>query len=146
MIEIIVFEQRGVWAAALRLALADSLIKIGEVRSQVECQQRLRHAGRALVVVELTHRNGINVAPWLSQLTSIAPRAHIAIVAQRGLELLEPTIRSWGAIYMTNSPRQLKPLVTVIRRLNQQATLETPQNLRADIWQRLPWPGVAGKA
>ncbi len=146
MTKIIVYEERGIWAAALRMELADPRWRIIETRTLDDCRQQLREVGPALLIVHVMPNNAEGTLTWLSRLSREFPRTRIVVVASREMQGIETSVRGWGAIYFTTSPRRLRPLKLAVERFDALTPQDSAADFRQEIWARLPWPTASGKA
>jgi DNA-binding response OmpR family regulator len=134
---LIVCEQTGRWAAALRLALENERLRIVETRSLAECGERLEESPEALVAVELTPANLDAVLEWLLNFERNFPDARVVVLADRGLEGYELLARELGAVHFTTSPRQLDQMIPLVRAFQPRrpGELSPTEQILAD----LPW-------
>jgi hypothetical protein len=135
---LIVCERVGEWAAALRVELVDSGVKVWECRRLDEAWSALAESPAAFLVVEASPSNLIELPQRVSWLRRDFPHACAAVVADRGLADYEWSIREAGAVDFVTSLRQVQPLAgLVIRHL---ASVPPPaQTLAEQIWASLPW-------
>jgi DNA-binding NtrC family response regulator len=114
--QLIVCERTGRWAAALRSAWSPPRGWLRETRSSAECLEALDAAPASLVLVELLAGDAADGLELLAAIDRRHPLARSAVVAQRGLERLEPLARELGAIHFTVVPRDVRPLVRLVER------------------------------
>ncbi len=152
--KIIVCEQTGRWATALRRELSakpgfSARRRLAETRSLAECRESLQKSPAAFVVVELTLSNARRLLRLMEDLEWKFPLARLAVViyaAEMGTEppgRLEALLRQSGAVFFADSlrgegPRGVRALASVARRHLRHAP-QPQQSLRAEIWSRLPW-------
>jgi len=136
---VIVCEQTGRWAVALRRELADRSVPLVETRSLADCGDALRRSPASLVVLELTERSAARLVDWMFRLERDFPVARAAVVARPSMAAWEGLLREAGAVHFATSVRRLRPLAGVALRHLDQAP--RPQwTVTEWIWARLPWP------
>jgi DNA-binding response OmpR family regulator len=134
---VIVCEQTGRWAAALRVAFEPATPGIVETRSLAECGERLAQWPRSLAAVELTTVRLDAVLEWLLHASRDFAEAQIVVLADRGLEHYELLARELGALHFTTSPRQLDQLLPTLRLLESSRPAEL--SVSEQIMAELPW-------
>ena len=142
MLGILVYcERTGAWAAALRRHLGSAPVAQRQTRSLTECREVLAEFPASLIVLEVTSANLEQALEFLAELPRQFPHAASIAVLQRGLESHQWTIREFGSLAVTNSPRELHRLAPLIRRYF--AALPKPaQSWEDQIWSQLPWQPV----
>lgn len=138
---LIVCEQSGRWAAALRRELALTEARPYETRSLARCWDELAMAPASIVVVELRAEIVDELLGRMARLHREFPLACVAVVADRSLCEYEPLMREASAVYFTCSPRRLGPLAG----LACQHLAEAPvprQTVAERIWSGLPWKEI----
>ncbi len=135
---LIVCEQTGAWAIALRREPAGVGLPVHETRGIAECWKVLAVAPASLVVVELTAATVEELLRRMLHLPRDFPRAKVVVVAERGLAQYEWLAREAGAVHFACSPRQAGTLVALARRHLEKTPL--PQRTFAEqVWEGLPW-------
>ena len=135
---LIVCERSGEWAAALRIELIQSGVKLRECRGLPDAWTALAETSGAFLVAEATRENLSELAERLSRLRRDFPLARAAVVADRGLAECEWFMREAGAIHFVTSPRQLQPLAALVVR-HLAGVPPPPQSVAEQIWASLPW-------
>jgi hypothetical protein len=135
--ELIVCEQTGRWAVALRRELGEA-VAVRETRNLSECWDSLSQCPAGFVVVEATAGNLDTLLRRLGRLERDFPLARVAAVAPRNLAEYEWLLREAGAIAFAASPRRLGPLADLIRNHLVKAP-RPPQGVVRQIWASLPW-------
>jgi DNA-binding NtrC family response regulator len=148
-IALIVCEQTGEWAAALRRQLDGNLVRLFESRSFVECRQLATQHSSVVVVLELSGTNASSLVAVLRQLERALPNVRPIVVADRQLAMFESLMREAGAIHFLVSPRSLSNVVELAKRRAaemQAAVSETSDDddPRPAILARLPWSDMIG--
>lgn len=136
---LIVCEQTGRWAVALRRQLPESL-RARETRSVPACWEMLAEGPAGFVVLELTAGNVDAVLARMARLERDFPLARAAVVAARSMASYRWLLREAGAVDFVTSPRRLAPLADVACRHLDQAP-RGPQSATERIWSELPWAG-----
>lgn len=141
----IVMERSGDWAAALRLQLDPSDVRLFETRTLDECWLRLVEHPAAMAVLELTADNVRPLLTMLLRLQRALPEARAIVVAKRQLVEYGCLVREAGAIHFRVSTRSLADVADVVRRraiqlealaAYQGCDTDDPQT---EIFAKLPW-------
>jgi DNA-binding NarL/FixJ family response regulator len=135
--KLIVFETRGIWAAALRRVLSQDALLVRETRSLAECESELAAAPTSFVVAELDNGNGPQLMERLSNWRRQMPKCAIAVVAGRDLIDWRPAMLEAGAMLTIFSPRRLNDLVKALRRCLARHP-QPPGSIADRIWSELP--------
>ncbi len=144
-IPLIVMEQTGDWAAALRRELPQPAVRLIETRTLEECWRRLAEWPAALVALELTAER---VGPLLARLLRMErefPAARAIVLAERRLAPYGPLVREAGAIHFVDSTRSLGPVAELVRRrlarlaASGDAPAAGADDTLAEILADLPW-------
>ncbi len=135
---LIVCEQTGEWAVALRRELGPEAPRVQETRSIAECWEALCAAPASLIVVELTAARVEELLRRMVRLQRDFPLARVAVVAERGFSDYEWLLREAGAVHFICSPRQSGTMARLACR--HLAQVPAPQrSLTQQIWANLPW-------
>ena len=135
---LIVCEQTGKWAVALRRSSLIGSIRVYETRSTEECQQELQASPASLVAVEATDANLNRLAAWLCEIATQFPRCRVVVLASRGLESSQWLWREAGAVHVEYSPRQMSGVARIaLRQLKDVAN--DGHSIRQRVWDRMPW-------
>jgi DNA-binding NtrC family response regulator len=135
---LIVCEQTGQWAVALRRHLAPAGPRIHETRTLADCWEMLAQGPAGFVVAELTRVNGEALLDRIVRCGCECPLARVAVVADRSLADVEWLVREAGAVHFCASPRRLEPLARIARRHLRQAP-RPKRAMEERILARLPW-------
>jgi hypothetical protein len=135
--DLIVCEQTGRWAVALRRELG-AAVAMRETRNLSECWDSFSQCPAGFVVVEATAGNLDALLHRLGRLERDFPLARVAVVAPRNLAEYEWLLREAGAIAFAVSPRRLGPLADLIRNHLAKAP-RPPQDAMQQLWASLPW-------
>jgi hypothetical protein len=139
---LIICEQRGDWAVALRRWLADAPLVVRETRSLDECREEVARCGNSSVVVELMPANLDRLMDLLQEFASRASPLDPLVVAPRAMREYEWLVREAGAAAFITQLRHAPLLAGVVRRrIARQPALELP--LLERIEASLPWPDRA---
>ena len=147
-IALIVMECSGDWAAALRLRLERSAVRLIETRMLDQCWQRLVEQPTSLAALELTAENVRPLLAVLLRLQNELPEVRAIVVAERKLAAYENLVREAGAIHFVVSPRSLGEVAELVRRratqLEASAARQTDDldDPRAAILANLPWSEI----
>jgi hypothetical protein len=114
-------------------------VRVYETRSLEDCWREVAEHSASVVGIEVTRGNLESAVRWLARLGQAFPRARLVACADRGLEPAQWLLREAGAAHVAFSPRDVMPLVRLIRRHLDAAPAEQ-DTVRHRIWQRLPWP------
>jgi hypothetical protein len=142
-------ERTGRWAVAWRGAWtratanrAEQPLRVVETRGARECRETLAGLPGAFVAIELTAAGADAALDLLAELTTNCRGAAAAVLAERELADYEWLARELGAVHFVASPRQLPPLVDIVRRHAARApAIARELETREEIWSRLPWSG-----
>lgn len=135
---LLVCEQTGRWAAGLRRELAESGVRVRELRSLDDCGPELADAPASFLVLELTRRHLAALLTALPLWRKCHPAMRAAVVAPRELAPFEWLVREAGAVHFLCSPRQLGALARIVLRHGAQVP-PPPQSLTQRLWAGLPW-------
>lgn len=135
---VVVCEQTGRWAVALRRDANGSDRRLVETRTLEDCRLELHRHPRALAVCEATEHNLPRVLRFLVELQATAPGTRVMVVGARPIERHEALLREAGAVHAVFSPRRLRAAGDVLRRAAQNEPAEF-QSLEELAWSRLPW-------
>jgi hypothetical protein len=135
---LIVCEQRGNWAAALRRALG-TRVELRETRSLSQCGRELNERPAGTVAVELTAERVERVAAFVVWLGECCPETRPIVLAERRLAPLEWWLREVGAAHFVTSPRQLEPLAEIVARQRRRAAKPSTLSWTDKLWAELPW-------
>ena len=154
---LVVCEQTGRWAAALRRELSShgklpEECPIEETRSMAECWKRLEEAPAGFVVVELNPNNLQRLLVRMGYMEWRFPLARVAVVAradafdEERLSRHERLFRQAGAVFFGTSlrseePRGARDLADVVCRHLQQSP-QRDRTIIGDIRARLPWKAL----
>ena len=134
----IVCERSTKWAVALRRQLQAGDPRVYETRTLDDCLQTVAADPTSIVAVEATAANLEALVKWIRRLRGEFRRAAIVVLGSRGLEPSEWLLREVGALHAVFSPRDLQPVLWLVRRhlAAQKAEDESdPQS----VWRQLPW-------
>lgn len=136
-VSLIVCEQQGKWAAALRRTLGP-LTELRQTRSLSQCARELIERRSGLVAVELTAEWAVRVSAFVAWVGENSPDTRSIVLADRRLASLEWLLREAGTTHFATSPRQLAPLAEIVAR---QARRAAPSGLSWSerVWAELPW-------
>ncbi len=139
---LLVCEQTGRWAVALRRTLAARPVRIYEIRSLADCRREIAINPASFALVEATPANVAKVVEWIEQIGREFPETRMAVVGSREAQPYEWAMREAGAIATVFSPRRLGPLVRMAWRHLAHAP-EEETGFREQVAKRLPWKGRA---
>ena len=135
---LMIAERSGGWAAAIRIELAETGVRLWEAGPRPKLPLLLAETPASFLVLELTVKNPPRLLDVLAQMQRGWPDARAAVVADRSLAQWEWLMREAGAVHFLTSPRKLAPLVELACR--HLAAAPTPQQtLPERIWSSLPW-------
>lgn len=134
----IVCERTGRWAVGLRRDPRASGLRLYETRSLADAWEMLQQHPSSFVVVELTRSNPPSLLQRMLGLEHDFPLARVAVVADRSLADWEWLMREAGAVWFASSPRQLGPIVAMVRRHLELVPIP-PRSLADQVWHNLPW-------
>jgi hypothetical protein len=145
-VNLVFCERTGRWAVAWRgawfrnaVAGSGQPLHVVETRSTAECREVLAGLPGAFLMIELA-ASSVDAALELLFDVAMSFRTTAAALADEPLASYEWLARELGAVHFAASPRQLAPLVGIVRRhaaRNVQPALQTGS--REEIWSRLPW-------
>ncbi len=135
---LIVCEGSGRWAVAMRRESGELGLPICETRNFDECWRMLDEAPASFVIIEVSAADLAESLRRIGRLAREFPLARAAGVADRSLGELEWPLREAGAVHFVCSPRQLGPLVPLVRRHIQRAP-DPPSTVVQRIRAGLPW-------
>lgn len=137
---IIVCETTNKWAVALRRQLRrDGDPPICETRGLEDCWGEAAASSASVAIFEITWTNLERIAATLPKYRAQLPRTRTMVVGQRCLSASEWLMRELGAAHAVFSRRDVRSLVTVIRRYFERVSVEQPSEANAP-WQAMPWP------
>jgi hypothetical protein len=113
---LILAERAGRWADSLRRHGLCERLRLIEVRSLAEAEDRLRDAPRALVGLELTAATVESVPDWISRRSAKLGATAVLVFAERGLRACELLCREAGAIHFVDSELELFALQALLDR------------------------------
>lgn len=144
---LIVCERHGTWGLALRRALADlpatersesGLPTVYETRSLPDCLAALRERAGSFVALAATAENVSRVAETVQTIARQRAPAQVVVLVERGLEAWEASLRSAGALEVTDSRRRLESIARLaVRHLRRLP--KDPASLQDDLLNQLPW-------
>jgi hypothetical protein len=132
---LVICEQTGQWATAIRRAVGGRRIRVSEARGLQLCREVIDEFPASFVVYELRPDNGDALLRHLGEIWISFPQAATAVVASRGLQNWSWPMREAGALWFGDSPRYLNPLVRMAQRHLVRHACATP-SWRELIWQR----------
>jgi len=135
---LIIAEHSGGWAAAIRIELAETGVRLWEAGARPVVSSLLAEAPASFLVLELTVKNPPRLLDVLGEMQRGWPDARAAVVADRSLAQWEWLMREAGAVHFLTSPRKLAPLVELACRHLAAAPIPQ-QTLPESIWSSLPW-------
>lgn len=134
---VIVFESRGTWAAALRKLLSSNLPPLRETRSLAECDAELAAAPTSFVIAELNANSAQSLIERFTVWRRSRPACSLAMVATREYTTWSQLALEAGACLTVFSPRKVTGLIDAIAR--HAARRSQPTGSLADrIWSELP--------
>ena len=133
---LIVCEQTGRWAAALRRS---GIPSPRETRTLEDCGRELTAAPRSFVVLEARANNAESVGRFLAELERAFPEARAAIVMDKSLADTEPGLRELGAACVISSLLRIPDLVAAARQ-HRRAFDAGSGDILASHSLDLPWP------
>ncbi|MCL4191079.1 MAG: hypothetical protein KJZ87_04995 [Thermoguttaceae bacterium] len=142
---LIVCEQSGKWAVALRRELGETGPRVYETRSLPECWQLLAGHGASFLLLELVPAAVDDLIARLASMERESPAARAVVVAERSLAAYEMLLREAGAVHFVVTPRSLGEVAGLARR-HFAATPRSRRTLMEEIRARLPWPPVRQSA
>ncbi len=135
---LVVCEQTGRWALALRRELAGAGLRVWETRSPEDCGSVLVESPASFVVLELSEKKIGETLDFARSWQAEFPLFRFAIVADRDLAPYKWLMAEAGAVEFICSVRKTAALArTACRHLAQVPSL--PQSLTERIWANLPW-------
>jgi hypothetical protein len=138
---VIVFDRRGVWAAALARHVP-ARAHVRQTRSLAECAAELAVAPASLLVVEAASASVTSVAAWLADMGRRFPLARAVVVGERALDPHEWLLREAGAVHFVTSPRELAGVKSLIQRHFERLP-RAKVGLAQRVWESLPWDSAA---
>jgi DNA-binding response OmpR family regulator len=138
IMRLLVCERTGQWATALRRELAESGLRVRELRSFDDCEAELADAPASFLVLELTPRHLDALLTALPRWRKRHPAMRVAVVAGRESAPFEWLVREAGVVHFLCSPRQLGALARIVLRHGAQVP-PPPQSLTQRLWAGLPW-------
>lgn len=143
-VKLIVCEQRGTWAAALRRVLADA-VELIETRSPAECRREVAERGPGLVAIEFSGGRAADAAALVAWVHDASPASLPVVLVERRLADWCWRLRELGAAHVVVSPRQLGPLREIAVRLERRWPAPTT-SWTEKLWVALPWGGTAANS
>lgn len=138
---IVVYEPSPRWAVLLRSLLPTAARRLRETRHPAECLAELTAPGVRLCVVELPAGQPLIGIELLAQIERRAHHVRTAAVADCSVADYEPLARAAGAVAFAASAWQVVAWQDWLARLA--GAQPPPSELRAALWERLPWPQAA---
>lgn len=135
--QLLVCEQTGCWAVALRRELPDG-VRLRETRSLTECWDTLAEYPASFVIVEATRANLDPLLRRLARGERDFSEARVAVVASRDMAAHQWLLREAGAVAVVTSPRRLRGLAATACRHMAEAP-GVPQSAIERICSGLPW-------
>ena len=135
---VIVWEETGVWAAHLRLALGDSSRSVYPCRTSEACDEALQRWPASLLAIEVTADRFETTLAWLAEQLWHRPAVRAVALAAPDLRGAAAVIRESGAIDIAFGPRRMRDIAELSRRHLARAA-EPDLRLRERIFSRLPW-------
>jgi hypothetical protein len=135
---LLVLEQSGNWAAALRRVGVDVGSGIRETRSVGECSAELSLAPASLLVVEITPTSAAAICTQIFAWESRFPDARAVVVMAPDLRRWEPLLREAGAVHVIDSARRAGEVVGLALRHWRQHP-QRADGPRERVWASLPW-------
>ena len=135
---LIVMENAGRWAVALRRELPVPAVRVHQTRSVPECWEMLARHPASFVVAELTRAGAKALLDRTAWLERDFPLARVAVVAERSFWSWEWLMREAGAVHFTVSPRRLQSLASLALRHLDRAP-KPDRSVTGQIWASLPW-------
>ena len=146
----IVCERSNRWAPALRTAILRAAtpapaIRLHEVRSLNELASDVAATAIDLSFVETTAVNLESVLYWLAASSVIRRRVETIVLLDRSLSSrsdVRCALLEAGALDMTDSPRSLRHVIQLGRRVSRRLAASTPiagQSFQSWAWSLLPW-------
>ncbi len=141
---LILCEQSGIWAAAMRRAYPQVSRYWRRFPTWWASWEAFRQRPQSFLVVELTSENLSEILNALRWMECFAPGGRLAVLADRRWAGLEWMLREAGIVHWTTSLRAVGPLVEMaLGHLKRSA--RPAATLRERIWRRLPWAKAAQK-
>jgi len=131
---LVVCEKSGVWAVALRAALADDASTVIETRSFTDCEAALQTTGMAAIEALPDDRDDL-----LQLIVRLASHGvPVAVLTSASFRAWEPLLREAGALHVIYNRRQARSIARIFGRYQQQIE-STPLSLEEQIKERMPW-------
>jgi hypothetical protein len=147
---LILCERTGRWAASLRRHGLTERLRLIEVRSIAELEERLSSGPAALVGLELEDRNADRVLEWLGRAGADGCAGGIIVFADRSLRPYELVCREAGAVHFVTSELELLTLAAIVERFLSRAPvadlLEVEPPITEQVRARMPWGNKATRA
>lgn len=135
---LIVWEQDGSWARHLRRLLAPDGLRVYETRTSATCREMLGESPASIVVARWTTTNVGELTSLIGRFGRDYPYARVIAVADQILEPLRWRVLESGAVWLCTSPRELGPVVDIVRR-HLERVPEPSRSPEQRIWDELPW-------
>jgi len=137
---VIVCEQRGKWAAALRRHLSPT-VRLRETRALAECAVELDSAPASFLVLELRESNLPRLLTFLAESSRLRPRAAMLVVAEPHLAEHEWPVREAGAVHFDVSTRAAAAWATLAEK-HFERTPDESSPLAELVGGPLPWEEI----
>lgn len=135
---LIVWEQDGSWARHLRRLLTPDGPRVYETRTPTSCHQMVSESPASIVVALWTTSTSDDLPHLVGRLRRDYPAARTIAVADRVAGPLRWQILETGVVWLCTSPRELGPVVELVRSHLAQV-LEPSRSPEQRIWVELPW-------
>lgn len=138
---LVVLERGGSWARHLQRLLTPHGPRLHQSRTRRACREILADNPASIVVAEWTAEALAEVIDFADRVRREFPAVRMVAVADRRVEPFRWQIFQSGLVWLCTSPRQLGPVVEIVRRHLDEVS-EPPRSPEQRIWDELPWPGV----
>ena len=131
---VVICEPHDKWAARLRCELDAASLRLRETRRLVDCQSEVAAANASLVLLGWSAARRSELAEFVDRLARRFPQTQVVALADYDAAGDGPLAREAGAVHFAAGPRELGPVVRLIRRLQgrQSASGERPAGMFAD--------------
>jgi DNA-binding response OmpR family regulator len=116
-----------------------------EARTFQACRTMIAASPASIVVALWTESTSADVVRLVGRMRREFPAVRILAVADRKAEPHRWQILEAGIVWLCTSPRELAPIVEIIRRHLEQVP-EPSLTPEQRVWARLPWPRAAERA
>lgn len=133
------WESDGSWARHLRRLMGPEGPRVYEVRTFKACREMIAESPASMVFVQWTTLTSAEATRLISPIHYEFSAVRIVALADRAAEPLRWQILETGVVWLCTSPRELAPVVEIVRSHLEQVPepLRTPEQR---IWDELPWP------